>query len=324
MRTKLLLSTLCLVPLAGLLALRQWITAPSQVSYLPPITVSADAQRLQSDVAWLSSVSPPRFVEHPEVLYQLCESMAQRLQKDGLDVEIRNFTVGVTQYPNLIAGYGSKDKPIICFVAHLDVCGPYPGADDNASGVAALLELGRLLGSQKPQLDHRVELAVVSLEEPPYFRTHHMGSYHLAQDYQSRNLELAIALDCVGYFSDEAQSQSFPLPGMGWWYSNRGNFITVAGHTKNRATTARVKVLMRASGINTFSINAPRSIAGIDFSDHLNFWDRGMDAVFISDTAFYRNPHYHLPSDAAETLDYRRLAQVATGLYYVASGYDRS
>ncbi len=290
---------------------------------MPSNQVTADPVRLRDQVAWLADANAPRDYLNRERLFEATERIQIRMGQLGFEVERHDHVVGVTSYPNLVARYGSKKAPTILFVAHIDVCSPFPGADDNASGVAALMELAELMALHKPGWDHTVELAFVSLEEPPYFRTEHMGSVTLAKRMLERDLSLTIVLDCVGYFSDEPDSQSYPIPGMNVLYGNRGDFLVVTGHLTNRSSTQRVKYAMKASELPIHSINAPRALPGVDFSDHLNFWALGLDAVLLSDTAFYRNDHYHQASDTVDTLDFQRLAQVCEGLYYLCESLEK-
>jgi Zn-dependent M28 family amino/carboxypeptidase len=184
--------------------------------------------------------------------------------------------------------------------------------------VAAILELARLLADHRPLLDHRLELVAYTLEEPPVFRSRHMGSAVHARSLRERGVEVRamICLEMLGYFSDRPGSQSFPAPGLGLLYPRTGNFIAVVGSLGGRRITRQVKARMAgASMVPVISINAPSLLPGVDFSDHRSYWNQGFPAVMITDTAFYRNPHYHEPSDTPDTLDYRRLAEVVKGLY---------
>ena len=120
----------------------------------------------------------------------------------------------------------------------------------------------------------------------------------------------------IGFFTDAPGSQQYPLSGMKLLYPDSGNFIAVVGNFTDAGLVRRVKKAMTvASDLPVRSINAPRFVPGVDFSDHLNYWDNGYRAVMISDTAFYRNPNYHEPSDKPETLDYERLAKVVQQLF---------
>jgi hypothetical protein len=280
--------------------------------------VVADPVRLRSDVEALVGLPGYRCFERPGDLDRAAEWARAALEASGLPVGEQPYEVFGHTYRNLIARYGPNEAPILVVGAHYDVCGEQPGADDNASAVAGLLELARLLGRHRPEVPHRIELALWPLEEPPNFRTPAMGSAEHANALAARGAEVdgMICLEMLGYFSDEPGSQKYPAPGMGLLYSSRGDFISVVGNGSSWGFTRRVKARMAgATELPVSSINAPALVPGVDFSDHLNFWKRGWDAVMITDTAFYRNPNYHQLSDTPETLDYERMAHVVTGVY---------
>ncbi|HZG51707.1 MAG TPA: M28 family peptidase, partial [Pyrinomonadaceae bacterium] len=191
-----------------------------------------------------------------------------------------------------------------------------PGADDNASGVAGLIELAYLLGGTPPAV--RVELVAFALEEPPYFRSPFMGSAVHAASLRAQGFAVRamLSLEMIGYFSDQPDSQHYPVSFLKAFYPSQANFIAVVGKMDQGRTVRRIKKAMaEASPLPVYSINAPRSIPGVDFSDHLNYWNEGYDALMITDTAFYRNPHYHTSADTPDTLDYRRMASVVQGVY---------
>ncbi len=280
--------------------------------------VSADPSRLRTDVEALTGLPGFRCFERPFDLDRAAEWARSALEESGLPVEKQEFAVDGRWFRNFVASYGPDDAPILVVGAHYDVCGEQPGADDNASAVAGLLELARLLGRHRPELNHRIELALWPLEEPPNFRTPNMGSAVHANLLAQRKADVRgmICLEMLGYFSDEPGSQSYPAPGMGLLYGSRGNSISVVGNGSSWWFTRRVKARMAgATELPVKSINAPTAVPGVDFSDHLNFWAHGWNAVMITDTAFFRNPNYHLVTDTADTLDYERMAHVVTGVY---------
>ncbi|MGB0744059.1 MAG: peptidase M28, partial [Opitutales bacterium] len=148
-----------------------------------------------------------------------------------------------------------------------------------------------------------------------------MGSYIHAQSLAEESVEVIgmIALEMIGYFSDEFGSQSYPTPLFHIIYPNTGNFIAVIGNLDQRSFTKAVKLGMKgSSGLRVFSVNAPEQIPGIDFSDHRNYWAFGFDAVMVTDTAFYRNTAYHKAEDTWDRLDYARMADVVRGVYHFA------
>jgi hypothetical protein len=275
--------------------------------------------RLRADVEMLSSMSPQRDYLHPESLERSALYIADQFRQAGWESFSQHFTVQGRSYQNIVARAGEPNRERIVIGAHYDVCGPQPGADDNASGVAGLLELARLINEQKPQLKYSLELVAYCLEEPPFFKTENMGSFiHVKSLFQENiKVKLMICLEMIGYFSEQRGSQALPFLLLKPFYPGRGNFIAVVGKLSDWHLVRRVKKLLRAgSRIDVRSINAPAGLPGIDFSDHLNYWRYDIPAVMITDTAFFRNPHYHEKSDTLQTLDFAKMAEVVQGVYW--------
>ncbi|HEX8273293.1 MAG TPA: M28 family peptidase [Longimicrobiaceae bacterium] len=278
----------------------------------PPVSPA----RLEAHVRALSERFVPRDFLHPENLDRAAAYVAGEFEAAGGVVSSQDFPAGSATYRNVVAAFGPETPERIVVGAHYDAAGPHPAADDNASGVAGLIELAHLLGRIPPPI--RVELVAYPLEEPPFFRTPQMGSAVHAASLRRRGVRVRamLALEMIGYFTDAPGSQSFPVGILRAFYPSRGNFVLVAGQMGQGRLVRRVKRAMGGgSALPVRSINAPRWIPGIDFSDHVNYWDAGYDAVMITDTAFYRNPFYHTPRDTADTLDYRRMAMVVQGVY---------
>jgi hypothetical protein len=155
------------------------------------------------------------------------------------------------------------------------------------------------------------------MEEPPAYRTSDMGSYHYARslNQSGAQVEGMICLEMIGYFDDRAGSQIYPLPLFKLIYPNRGNYISLVGNRRSRAFTKAVaEGFRKAVDLPVVTLNAPPIVIGIDFSDHWSFNRFGYNALMVTDTAFYRNPHYHASTDTPETLDYERMAKVVAGL----------
>lgn len=293
-----------------------WLTQPLLLRITSKPQSSVDPSLLKAHVQKLSIDLSPRDERHIENLDRTA---------DYIKVEFRSFGVAVSEQPfreegrlfrNVIAAFGPETAERIVVGAHYDVAGPYPGADDNASGVAGLIELGRLLSKQ--ELKTRVELVAFTLEEPPFFRTTGMGSAVHAQSLKKAGVKVRVmfSLEMIGYFSDASDSQDFPAAILRLFYPSRGNFIAVVGRTSEGLLVRRVKRAMReASSLPVYSISAPSFIPGIDFSDQVNYWDVGYNAVMITDTAFYRNRNYHTENDTAEKLDYTKMALVVLGVF---------
>jgi len=288
-----------------------------------PGALEVDTNQLRADVEFLCAVDPPRNFYNPSSLDDCAAYLSKRLKKMGYEPEEQVYTVKGHDYRNVLAYYGPEDGERLVIGAHYDVHDDQPGADDNASAVAGLLEIARLLQEQKPKLNFRIDLVLYTLEEPPAFRSTAMGSYVHAQSLKKAGLTVKgmICLEMIGYFSDAPKSQEYPAGIMKAAYPTTGNFIAVVGPTGQLGFTRKVKKgMMSACGVDVVSINAPKSIPGIDFSDHQNYWDEGWDAVMITDTSFYRNKNYHQKTDTPDSLDYSRMGEVVKGVYAAAVG----
>ena len=282
-----------------------WIARPAS-----PVG-QADPQRLEKAVRMLVGAGP-RDAAHPASLGPVAGHIKDALRPARARGVEQAFPADGNTYRNVIASFGPEAGPRLVVGAHYDTCMNLPGADDNASGVAGLLELARLLAPRKLAL--RVDLVAYCLEEPPYFRTPQMGSCFHAQSLKRERVEVRvmICLEMIGCFSAEPGSQAYPLPGLSWCYPSQGDFIGVVGCWDQTALVRQVKrAMILSGGPPVYSINAPRLLPGVDFSDHRNYWDAGYPAVMITDTAFYRNRNYHTSRDTPDLLDYRRMAQVA-------------
>lgn len=260
----------------------------------------------------------PRDASHTDNLDAAAAWLRGELERTGAAVSEQTFEADGRTYRNVIARIGSDSSERIVVGAHYDTCGPQPGADDDASGVAGLLELARLLAATPPPL--ALELVAYAAEEPPYFATPHMGSAQHADGLARAGVRVRamLSLEMLGYFSDEPGSQSYlhlrPLLGR---RPDRGNFIAVVGDLENAELVERVTRAMRAAGgpVPVESLSAPSWLPGIDFSDQRSFWERGFPAAMITDTAFFRNPNYHEATDTPETLDYARMAAVVAAVH---------
>ncbi len=236
-------------------------------------------------------------------------------------IELQKYSIGNDSYHNIIVHYGktttaSTTEKKYVIGAHYDTYSHlpnfFPGADDNASGVAGLLEIANML-KQISITDRAIDIVFYSTEEPPFFRTSSMGSYQHAKN--AKDTDLAIILEMIGYFSEQNNSQQFPISVMKYLYSSTGNFIAIVSDINNISQTRAVKKRFRTNLaqknlIDVESVNAPSHIAGIDFSDHLNYWKFNIPAVMITDTSFYRNKNYHTINDTYEKLDYHKMKAV--------------
>lgn len=280
------------------------------------LVVTVDPDRLESHVRKITSEFYPRNYQNPQNLDKTANYIKSEFEKTGGRVSEYSFVVNQMEYRNVSLLIGSEDSERIVVGAHYDSCFDTRGADDNASGVAGLIELARLLSENPPQMP--VELVAYTLEEPPFFGLEQMGSFLHAKKLKEKGVKvrLMVCLEMIGYFSDEPGSQSFPVSIGKLIYPSTGNFIAAVGNFSNGLTVRRFKGAMsRAADLPVYSINAPAFIPGVDFSDHRNYWHHGYEALMITDSAFYRNHNYHEVTDTADTLDFFRMAEVVKGTY---------
>ena len=277
-------------------------------------TTDATAQRLKNDVAMLAERLVPRDAAHPQNLRATSAYIATAFKAAGLASHMQRIDAA-GDYVNVVASLGPVDAPRFVIGAHYDAAGPYPGADDNASGVAGVLELARRLARETFKL--RVDLVAFCLEEPPHFGLETMGSRVYAQRLRREGVKVKamLSLEMIGYFADADGSQQYPHPAFKALYPDRGNFIAVVGRWQETALVRRtVRAMRRASPLPVEAFNGPASTPGLALSDHASFWAAGYTAAMVTDTAFLRNPHYHTARDTPDTLDYTRMAQVIDGV----------
>ena len=261
----------------------------------------------------------PRPHNRPGKLNETADYIFENFDQFGTP-RFQEYEARGQDYKNVILrlkGQAYCESELFVVGAHYDTHLDNPGADDNASGVAGLIELARAI-SERP-LPCDVELVAYSLEEPPNFRTTNMGSFHHAQSLKKNGWPLVrmISLEMIGYFSDEPGSQHYPVPALRHVYGNRGDFIGVIGDTTSRDLIRDLKVSFVKTGrIKTKAISAPSFIEGIDFSDHQNYLKFGFAAVMVTDTAYFRNANYHQMSDTYDTLDYDKMSAVVDSVYF--------
>ena len=236
--------------------------------------------------------------------------MSQSYELDGVPSKNLWVQINGTKQPDEIVLLG----------AHYDSVMGSPGANDNASGVAALLEISGIM--QKASAPHRsVRFVAFTNEEPPFFMTGRMGSQVYARK-AAKDREKIVAmmsLETIGYYTDTPGSQTYP-PLFGLFYPNKGNFIGFVGNLSSRDLVKRVKnYFSQAVDFPYESITAPRFVPGVDWSDHASFWDAGYHALMVTDTALYRYPEYHQATDTPENLNYPAFAKVVGGLAHVTS-----
>jgi hypothetical protein len=277
---------------------------------------ASTADQLRTDVQALAGRIGERNVAHPDQLAAAEDFLAASLAKAGYKTDWQTFDVKGVKCSNLIAELKGTSRPdeVIIVGAHYDAVANCPAADDNASGCAAVLSLARTFAAQ-PQ-ERTVRFVLFVNEEPPYFWSNDMGSLVYARSCKQRGDQVVgmLSLETIGYYSEKAGSQDYPPP-MSLAYPNRGDFIGFVGMGESEAFIKRCVGAFRAS-VDFPSEGAvmPSLVPRVGASDHWSFWKQGYPALMVTDTAPYRNPNYHKPTDTPEKLDYERMARVVTGL----------
>lgn len=272
--------------------------------------------RLQRSVRHLAGDIGERNVLRPGAL-KASENYIRRCFEDlGYEVVLQPTTVGGVTSANLEVSRFGSERPgeIILVGAHYDTVPGSPGADDNGSAVAALLELARLHRDSPSR--RSVRFVAFTNEEPPFFHTRSQGSRIYAEAARQRgdDIRLMISLEMLGYYSERPGSQHYP-PLFRWFYPDRGDFIALVSNFRSRAGMRRFARQFRESSDFPLEHAATfAAIPGVAWSDHFSFWACGYRAFMVTDTAFFRNPHYHMPSDTPDKLDFERLARATEGI----------
>lgn len=265
-------------------------------------TIIGMGHRVYSDTAVLNKVG--------NFIYDEFEARTESVSK-------QSYTIGNTTFNNIIAIVGDTTKPRIVIGAHYDVCGKQDGADDNGSGVVGLILALDALKAYEG--DYCLEFVAYTLEEPPLYNTEYMGSVQHANDLKERGVEVygMVCLEMIGYFDDSKNSQKYPLGILKLFYGNRGDYITlVRKFGKGKFVRKYTKQFRKSDLIKTKRFTGPKSLTGIDFSDHRSYWAVGMSALMITDTSFYRNANYHHDTDTMQTLDFNRMAKVVNATVF--------
>ncbi|MBL8026381.1 MAG: M28 family peptidase [Fibrobacteres bacterium] len=279
-------------------------------------TVSQEA--LRSHVEALTSLPVPRNFSNMNSLKASYRYITDQFDSVGLEPILHKFKIGSDTFVNIIGTINPEKEEIIVIGAHYDVCGDQQGADDNASGVAGLIELAKILSAHKSDIKYQIQFVGWTNEEPPFFKTPGMGSYQHAKLLHSmgKKVKLAISLEMIGYFTDSS-TQEYPTFLMKPFYPSKGNWIAAVSNFGSRSYLSKVKkAINKNTDIYCRTLFAPKSVVGIDFSDHWSYWQFGYDAIMITNTSFYRTPHYHKKTDTPETLDYIRMGEVVKGVAY--------
>lgn len=286
---------------------------------LPPATPdqSALAGRLMGHVEVLAAQIGERNLDNPDALERAALYVEEQLASQGWTVARQDFEVGELTTRNLIVERTGNSGQVVVIGAHYDSAPGTPGANDNASGTAALLELAAMFRDSAPT--HTLRFVAFTNEEPPWFKSADMGSLVYARSAAAAGDDVVamLSLETMGYYDDTKGSQRYPAP-FSLLYPSEGNFIGFVGDVKSRALVRRsIRVFRDHAAFPSQGGALPANIPGVSWSDHWSFWKAGYSGVMVTDTAPNRYAHYHRTTDTPDRVDGVRLARVVEGLEHV-------
>jgi len=307
----------------GFLAFTMVMPGRSHQGALPPLGPESEAlaSRLRADVTRLVGDDAERSQRSNGTLERSAALLESALREDGLAVQRLPYASDAMTVANLEATLdgGTKAREIVVVGAHYDTAAGAPGADDNASGVAALLAIARALGLAKHRPARTVRFVAFVNEEPPYFWNAQMGSVVYAKACKGRGDDVVamLSLETLGYYREGAGTQTYP-PVVSWFYPDRADFVAFVGNLGSRSLVHdAIRTFRGAVAFPSEGAALPSFVTGVGWSDQWSFWQVGYPGVMVTDTAPFRNPNYHRPGDRPDTLDYPRLARVVEGLVAV-------
>jgi hypothetical protein len=283
----------------------------------PGPELRALADRLRGHVNALAEEIGERHVEDPRALQRTIDYIRDRFRAYGYVPHMREYGGANALFVNIEVEIHGRELPgeILLVGAHYDTVWLTPGADDNASGVAVLLEISRILAGRRPQ--RTLRLVAFANEEFPHYGTERMGSRAYAERAAQRGERIVgmFSLEMVGFYSDQPGSQRYPRI-IRRFFPGTGDFLAFVSNLHSRALLhAAIGSFRRHARFPSEGLAAPIALVpDITRSDHAMFWLAGYPAVMITDTAEYRNPNYHQVGDLPDTLDYLRMARVTEGL----------
>jgi Zn-dependent M28 family amino/carboxypeptidase len=272
--------------------------------------------RLRRHVEALAGEIGARHVGRPAALHAAEAFVSGELASLGYEVARQTYPAQGVDSSNLEVTVPGRARAaeIVLVGAHYDTVPGTPGADDNASGVAGLIEIARSLREARPA--RTVKLVAFVNEEPPFFYFGEMGSrvYARAARRRGDDIRVMLSLEMLGCYSDAAGSQAYP-PLLGLFYPAAGNFIAFVSNLRSRRALREVVAAFKgASDFPAEKLASPGIVPGVSWSDQLSFWREGYPGVMVTDTAFYRYRHYHAPTDTPDRIDYARMTKVVDGL----------
>lgn len=320
MKTFLVVLALIIV-IAAILVLLLKMPGRSFRGTAPPLDARQQALRdaLRRDIVHLAGSIGERNVIMAKGYAEAAAFIEQSLREAGYATSRQTFVVEGVACANIEAERRGTGDGIIVIGAHYDSVDGSPGADDNGSGVAALLTLARAFANEHPR--QTIRFVAFANEEPPYFTSEQMGSYLYAKRCHDRGEKVTamFSLESLGFYRDAPGSQQYPAM-LEYVYPSTANFVAFAGNLGSGVLVRKCIGVFRAHAtIPSEGASLPEVVPGIGWSDQWAFWRFGYRAVMVSDTAPYRSPHYHTEHDLPETLDYDRLARVVDGLRHVVA-----
>ena len=308
-------AVLSVVALTGVIFLSLLWKGKETVIQMRDVNAQTFADKLHRHVLAISEGIGERHYEQPESLEKTAQYIEQAFDNCGLELSFQSY--GRLPFRNVVAEITGTTTPndIIIVGAHYDTVWLSPGADDNASGVAALLELACLLA--KDRHDRTLRFVAFANEEQPFADTEDMGSQVYVQSLraQEENVMAMYSLEMLGYYSDKPNSQNYPAP-LRWFYPDTASFVAFVSNVRSSLLLLKsIRRFRHHSNIHAEGLIMPeRLMPDIRRSDHASFWDAGYPALMVTDTSFYRNSNYHTVGDVARTLDYTKMAAVVAGL----------
>ncbi|WP_437204595.1 M28 family peptidase [Planctomicrobium sp. SH664] len=281
---------------------------------------SALVSRLMQHVDCLAGVIGPRHLGKPAAFQAAAGFVEKELTAGGWTTSRQRYPASGHEVANIVAEQGGTSRPheILVVGAHYDTVPTTPGADDNASAVAVMIEVARRL--KEIPTRRTVRLIGFACEEPPHYHLSEMGSQYSARQSRSAKEKIVgmLSLEMLGFFSSLPGSQQIPnsIPRLiRPWISTRADFVAAVGNLRSwRLAWKFRRGFRKSTKLPLLTLALPEKVEEIRRSDNSSFWDQGFPALMVTDTSFLRNPHYHQPSDTPDTLNYECMAQVVDGV----------
>lgn len=284
-------------------------------------TEIASRGRMREHVTHLAQTIGSRQMQDGS-LDKAADYILSELHAMGYTPEIQQYEAKGYTAKNIIVEIKGSKKPeeVLVIGGHYDTAHGHPGANDNGTGTATTLELARIFKDSKPA--RTLRFVAFANEEPPYFQTENMGSLVYARSLRekSENVIGMISLETMGYYSDKDGSQKYPPP-LSYFYPDKGNFIGFVSNRDSRAFLREaIGIFREHAQVSSEGGIAPEFVNGIGWSDHWSFWRAGYPGIMVTDTAIFRYPHYHQPTDTVDKINFDTLTRVVTGLEKVVAG----